>query len=202
MHRLFLSSALIAGAFAAGAGAQPSPAVTAAEFRHLEWRDGAIVSTAPIAYRIEADPGLRAGPATHRVADFGGHPFEVSMAAFAGPDAAVMVHAERVADGSGRSNYDELPASAWPDGRFRVRRQCASIDRETARSEHDLAYLTRQGMNPEGALALEQYFATTGDHNHELVISLVVRVASCAAEAVNGAALQRLRYQVRAVPAG
>lgn len=202
MRGRILSLILAAGAIAGWAGAHPAPSVAPAHFRHLQVRDGVIVSEAPIAYRIAADRTLRPGASSHRIAEFGDHPFEVSMAAFVGPDSAVMVHAERVADGSGRSNYDHLPAAAWPDGRFRVRRQCAVIDREAAQGEHDLVYLAREGLNPVGSLVLEQYFTTTPDHNREVVISLVARVADCATEADNQAALDRLRNRVRVMPAG
>lgn len=112
-----------------------------------------------------------------------------------------MVHAERVADGSGASNYDDLPAAGWPDPRFRQRSMCAVIDRPTIAGEHDLAFLDRNGWNPEGPLALRQYLATTLDHNREVVLSLVVHVPSCqdhaAAEARFAALRARLRVSAR-----
>jgi hypothetical protein len=169
----------------------------APSFRHLDSIDGHIVTAHAIRVTVSSDDSLRAAPATHRLAIFDGHPFEVSMAALLGREQAVMVHAERVADSSGRSNYDSLPPAGWPDDRFRLRRQCAAIDREAVESEHDLAFLARQGWPPEGNLALEQYFAATPDHNQEVVISLIARVADCADAEANAAALRRLRDRVQ-----
>ncbi|MGZ8345975.1 MAG: hypothetical protein ACXWUP_02560 [Allosphingosinicella sp.] len=166
-------------------------------FRHLAVVDGRISTQNALRLTVVGDASLRATPATHREAVFGGHPFEVSMAALLGGDEAVMVHAERVADSSGRSNYDTLPAAGWPDSRFRLRSQCAALDRATVDEEHDLAFLDRHGWNPEGHLALEQYYVSTADHNQEVVISLIARVADCADETANRALLQRLRDRVR-----
>ena len=166
-------------------------------FSHLD-SDGTRISTRQaIPLVISADGSMRVTPATHRLADFDGHPFEVSLAALVGSDEAVMVHAERVADSSGRSNYDSLPPAGWPDSRFRLRRQCATIDRETVQAEHDLAYLDRHGFDPVGNLALDQYFATSPDHNQEVVISIVARVADCAQEEANQARLDRIRERLR-----
>jgi len=173
------------------------PVADAPPFRHLDSVDGRIATSHAIRLTVSSDDSLRATPATHRQAIFDGHPFEVSMAALLGSEQAVMVHAERVADSSGRSNYDSLPPADWPDARFRLRSQCAAIDREAVEAEHDLAFLDRQGWSPEGSLALEQYFATTPDHNQEVVISLVARVADCADTEANAAALRRLRDRVR-----
>jgi hypothetical protein len=170
-------------------------------FSHAQIRDGAIVTRHDLRLRVETGQGFRVTPVSNRVAQFGGHPYEVSLAALLGPGEAVMVHAERVADSSGASNYDDLPLAGWPDQRFRLRSMCAEIDASTAAQEHDLALLARNGWNPEGALALEQYLATTADHNQEVVVSLVVSVPGCdQAEAVQ-AALRRLRDKVRVTPA-
>ncbi|HYJ53003.1 MAG TPA: hypothetical protein VEW04_07510 [Allosphingosinicella sp.] len=170
-------------------------------FSYVEILNGAIVTSHALRLRVEAGAGFRATPVTSRVAQFGGHSYEVSLAALLGPGEAVMVHAERAADSSGASNYDDLPRAGWPDPRFRLRSMCDEIDAATAAQEHDLAFLARNGWNPEGALALEQYLATTADHNQEVVVSLVVRVPGCdQADAVQ-AALRRLREKVRVGPA-
>ena len=172
------------------------PAAVPAGFRHLEVVENRIATLHSIPLVVSADGSLRTTPATHRRATFGDHPFEISLAALVAADAAVMVHAERVADSSGGSNYDTLPLTGWPDSRFRLRSQCASIDRETAAAEHDLAYLGRNGFDPVGNLALDQYFATSPDHNEEVVISIVARVADCSDEAANRSTLSRIRERI------
>jgi hypothetical protein len=173
------------------------PAAAPTNFRHLEVVGNGIATLHSIALVVSSDGSLRTTPATHRRATFDEHPFEVSLAALVASDAAVMVHAEHVADSSGASNYDSLPLAGWPDSRFRLRSQCVSIDRETAAAEHDLAYLGRNGFDPAGNLALDQYFATSADHNQEVVISIVARVADCSDEAANRSTVSRIRDRIR-----
>ena len=192
--RWLLPLLLLSGCAAAPPQADAGRA--AASFQHLEVRDAGIVTRNGIPMRVSAAPSFRATQASHRVAAFGGHPFEVSLAALLGENEAVMVHAERVADGSGASNYDNLPRAGWPDGRFGLRTMCAAIDRATVESEHDLGFLARNGWNPEGSLALGQYLANTPAHDREVVISLVVKVPDCADASHVQAALAHLRDQV------
>ena len=173
------------------------PAAAPSGFRHLEVVGERISTLHAIPLAISSDGSLRATPAEHRRADFDGHPFEVSLAAFVAGDGAVMVHAERLADSSGRSNYDSLPLAGWPDSRFRLRSLCASIDRDTVATEHDLAFLERNGFDPVGNLALDQYLAASPDHNQEVVISIVGRVADCSDEAAKRSALGRVRDRIR-----
>ena len=45
--------------------------------------------------------------------------------------------------------------------------------------EHDLEWLRDKGFEPSGTLAYAQYFATTGDFNDEIVVTLLARVAAC-----------------------
>lgn len=183
-----------------GCAAVPPPADTgraAASFQHLVVRDDGIVTRNAIPLRVSAEPSFRATAASHRVAGFDGHPFEVSLAALLGEGEAVMVHAERVTDGSGASNYDNLPRAGWPDARFGLRAMCAAIDHATVESEHDLGFLARNGWNPEGSLALEQYLVSTPAHDQEVVISLVARVPGCADAAQVQALLRHLRDRVR-----
>ena len=183
-----------------GCAAAPPPAEAGRatpSFQHLAVRDDGIVTRNAIPLRVSAEPSFRATTASHRIAEFGGHPFEVSLAALLGEGEAVMVHAERVTDGSGASNYDNLPRAGWPDGRFGLRTMCAAIDHATVESEHDLGFLARNGWNPEGSLALEQFLANTPAHDQEVVVSLVARVPGCADAAQVQAALRRLRDRVR-----
>lgn len=170
-----------------------------AAFRHLEAGEDVIVTRHFLPLRVSV-PSFRTTPESHRVAVFGGHPFEVSLAALLGENEAVMVHAERVADGSGAADYDDLPRATWPDERFGLRAMCAEIDREAAESEHDLDFLARHGWNPVGSLAIEQYLTNSPAHDQEAIVSLVVRVADCADEPAVGEALRRLRERVAVSP--
>ena len=187
---LILTALMAAGCTTPG----PTPHADAG-FQYLETTGAAIVALDPLPLRVEAH-GFRATPVVNRAATFGEHPFEVSLAALLQGGEAVLVHAERVADASGASNYDSLPQARWPDSRFRLRTQCVAVDAATAGQEHDLAFLRGQGWNPAGQLALEQYLATTPDHNREVVVSLVTHVSDCARNDEVQAALDRLRAKV------
>ncbi|MEZ5464713.1 MAG: hypothetical protein R3F22_05685 [Lysobacteraceae bacterium] len=132
--------------------------------------------------------GFQATPVDSRRDRFNGHPFDISRAALIGADAAVMVHAETVADGSGASNYDELP-QARLDGRpFRVRPpSCQDLSQDDIRGESDLEWLAAQDFPPTGPLAVAQYLASSEDHNAEIVITLMARVTDCSTEAMDAA---------------
>lgn len=182
---------LALGPIAANAAGQARPG-----FQYLDAGGGHISTRHAIPLRVSAR-GFRATAVANRDAVFGGHPYQVSLAALLSPDAAVMVHAERVSDGSGASNYDSLPPAGWPDPRFRLRAMCAVIDRATVAAEHDLAFLDRNGWNPEGPLALQQYLAATLDHNQEVVLSLVVHVPSCADQGAAEARFATLRHRLQ-----
>ncbi|MCL6699170.1 hypothetical protein LZ496_10310 [Sphingomonas sp. NSE70-1] len=132
---------------------------------------------------------------TSRHAIFEGHPYEVSLAALAGKNAVVMLHAERVADDSGASNYDNLPSSPWAG--FRLRSQCARIAATDVAEEHDLKWLADRGWNPVGDLALEQHLKSTSDHNREVVVTLAMKVKSCSDKRAVDAALAKFRSQIR-----
>jgi hypothetical protein len=174
----------------------PAAAPEGAPFAYLESSQRGIVSRNALPLRVRRPQGFRVTPVSSRTATFGDHPYEVSLAALLSDEGAVMVHAERVADSSGASNYDDLPLAGWPDERFRVRTMCAAIPAEAVAGEHDLAFLARNGWDPVGSLALEQYLATTTDHNQEVVVSLAVRVADCARSEENAARLRALRNRL------
>jgi hypothetical protein len=190
---------LVAGACAAGS---PPPAAPGPVFAHLDVRGRVIRSRGPLPLSVAAPPHFRRAGPEHRVAEFDGHPFEVSLAAWLGDSGAVMVHAERVRDGSGASNYDSLPAAGWPAPGFRLRSYCVTVTAEQVAEEHDLRFLDRAGWSPLGPVALEQYLRTTPDHNREVVVSLVVRRVDCADAARAGAALDALRATVHVESGG
>ena len=171
------------------------------QFQHLDVAAGRIWTRLAIPLLVKGS-GFNTSSVNNREAMFGGHPYQVSVAVLTAPDGAVMVHAERVADGSGASNYDNLPAADWPDSRFRLRSLCAVIDRSTIAEEHDLTFLDTNGWNPEGALALRQYLATTPDHNQEVVLSLVVHVPSCADHVAAEAGFAALRHRLAIAATG
>lgn len=164
---------------------------------HLERADGWLRTRDAVPLSVKLPGAFRLAGPSHRLADFGGHPYEVSLGAFLGSDEAVMVHGERVADSSGASNYDDLPKADWPSPSFRLRSYCVEVAAGDVAGEHDLAWLRREGWEPSGTLAMEQYLATTPDHNREAVLSLVVRGVKCADKAAVGRALSALRAKVR-----
>ena len=94
-------------------------------------------------------------------------------------------------------NYEDKPLSDWPDGSFRSDgATCVEVPAAEIEGEHDLEWLRDRGFEPSGTLAYAQYFATTRDFNHEIVITLLARVASCGPGLDLGAALSPLKEAV------
>jgi hypothetical protein len=139
-----------------------------------------IVTTHELRYEVQAPEGFRAAGPVHRETVFGGHPFAVTLAAWVGAEAFVSVHAERVLDGSGASDYRDLDEFALSCGVFRTRVQCAELGAGDIEGEHDLEFLAGNGFVASPGLRLRQLFRTTDDHDAEVVISYGERVASCA----------------------
>lgn len=164
---------------------------------HLRGAGNAIETTHGLPYRIVSPPDFRLAGPVHRTDVFNEHPFEVSLAALIGHDEAVMVHAERVADASGASEYGNLPEAAWPSSEFRRRGMCVTLAPDDVEGEHDLEWLRDNGFDPTGALALEQSLLASSDHNEEIVLSLAVKVTDCSDEATVAATLEQLRDRVQ-----
>ena len=79
---------------------------------------------------------------------------------------------ERVADGSGASDYDALAPAGWPDQRFRSEGpSCMDVAIAERDEEHDLRWLHANGFDPVGQLVVQQFFATTPDQGKELWVS-------------------------------
>jgi len=69
--------------------------------------------------------------------------------------------------------------------------------------EHDLRWLHANGFDPVGHLVVQQFFATTPDHNDEIVVTLLRHVANCeetAAQSGIAAVLDDLRSVVTVAP--
>jgi len=163
-----------------------------AGFSFIEASPNALHTTHKIRLEIGRPKGFRVAAPASRSTMFNTHPYEVTLAGFLGRDQAILLHAERVADRSGASNYDTLPQGDLPG--FRVRTQCAAIGATDVAEEHDLAWLARHGWDPAGAsLAIRQYFRTTPDHNEEVVISLIAKVDRCRDDAAIAGAMKTLR---------
>ena len=172
-----------------------SPAAFA-QNAHLATIDSGFETTHGLAYTITSDQLLAKGP-KHRTDLFGDHPYEISLAAFVSEKGVVMIHAERVVNQSGASNYEDKALSDWPDGAFRSDgATCIEVPASEIEGEHDLEWLRDNGFEPSGALAYAQYFATTPDFNDEIVITLLARVASCTPELDPAAALSPLMQSV------
>ena len=182
-----------AASLAACAAVQPP----SGGFAHLVGRGNSIATTHGVPLTVRVTPDLRRVNATHRVADFSGHPYQVSLAGFLGRDEAVMIHAERVTDGSGAANYDDLPRAGWPSADFGQREYCTAITPEMIAEEHDLQWLATSGWDPAGTLAVRQYLRTSPAHDREVVLSLLVRISDCADEAARNVAFQTLQSKLR-----
>jgi len=154
----------------------------AQDFAYLTRSGEALVSHHTLAYRFEAGDGWTVHDTTHRSARFNDVPFDISLSAFTRTDAAMMIHAEHVADLSGASNYDRFPETNWPVAGFRGEgRRCHDIPEDVVAGEHDLAWLRARGFEPSGPVWMEQHFLSGNDYNDEIVVSLIVRGESCEA---------------------
>jgi len=193
------SAALLMAPFLAACGTVPD---APRPFAHLEATPRAIRTTHGVRLTLRSPSGFRLAGPTHRTAEFDGHPYEVSLAAFLGSDEAVMVHAERVADRSGASNYQNLPAADWPGAGFRRRGYCVAVTPEMVAAEHDLNWLRGHGWDPAGNVAAVQYLATTPDFNEEVVVSLLVRNVDCGDPDSVERATAALRARVEVEAAG
>ena len=142
---------------------------------------GARLSTLhSLPYQIKGSDDFRLKGPKHRRDIFNEVPYAISLAAFVGEDAALMVHAERVDDGSGASNYDNLDEAGWPDRQFRSSgAECITLEEGDAAGEHDLEWLKANGFDPVGTLLFQQYFASSSDYNDEVVLSFLARVPEC-----------------------
>lgn len=150
-----------------------------AETTHLVTTDGGFKTTHGLTYTITSDELVAKGP-KHRTDRFGGTPYEISLGALFSDNGAVMIHAERVADQSGASNYENLARSDWPDDSFRHSGAiCIDVTESETEGEHDLEWLRDNGFEPTGSMVFVQYYATTRDFNDEIVVTLLARVASC-----------------------
>lgn len=170
---------------------------TASEFDYLRLDGRSLVVTHSLASRFEMPPEFNVYPPTHRTATFNDVPFEISLSAFISQHAAMMVHAEQVADRSGASNYDRFPLSDWPITAYRSPgATCQEVPASVVAEEHDLLWLRERGFEPSGSIWLEQHFLSGNDYNDEIVVSLLVRGLTCEEEPLAADRLAALRAQL------
>jgi hypothetical protein len=89
-------------------------------FEYLSVDGNTIRTVHGLKYQMQADESFKTADARHRTDTFFDVPFEISLSAFIRKDAAIIIHAERVTDGSGASDYSGLGASDWPNTNFRT----------------------------------------------------------------------------------
>jgi hypothetical protein len=166
-------------------------ATPSVDFNYISVSDNRIQTLHDIQIEVSATDGFRATEPKNRVDEFNGTPYNISLAALIDDNSALMIHAETVADLSGASDYSNLPQANWPDESFRSGGpQCMEIPAEAIEGEHDLEWLRDNGFEPSGTLVFAQYFATTADKNSEIVLSLLVHVASCGDESATNAIVE------------
>lgn len=171
-----------------------TPSVEEAGFAHLSANNGRIVTLHGVRLEAYAPPPLRLKGPKHRRDRFNGVPYEISLAGFIDPQRAIIIHAERVADGSGASDYSDRAPADWPFAGFVSDGPvCVSLESGDIAGEHDLECLAANGFSPNGDFAYQQYFATTDDHNDEVVVTLIARVERCGITDSNESALAALR---------
>lgn len=151
-----------------------------AGFAHLRVAERRIETTHALGFSFSATQAYEPAGPDHRVARYNGTPFEVSFAGFLRDDRAIMIYAERVADGSGAANYTDQPPSDWPFDGFRTRPlRCIRLAEADLEGEYDLLWLRAHGLDPLGGLWLEQHLLSTADFNEEVVVTLIARTDDC-----------------------
>lgn len=178
------------------------PGAQAKDFQHLVVKEGMLVTTHGLKLTMKADAHYKVAKPKHRVATFkNGNTFEISLSAFISPKAAIMVHAESDANAKGAANYSNKPKVNWPNDTFRSNGPaCIEVAKEDVAHEHDLAWLRTNGFEPSGKLLFSQYFSTTNDFNHEIVLSLIIPVKSCQDDAAQKMALQAVKQSIEVDP--
>ena len=172
-------------------------------FGMLTAEKGQLGSASPLAYSFSLSGDYRLIGPDERVDVFDGVPFEISRAAFLDSDSAVMIHAEKVRDASGASNYENLPVADWPGPEFRSSGDhCIELSPDDIAGEPDPQWLLKNDFDPTGTMVFGQYFTTTDDHNHEIVISLVRKVSSCENADQYGQAMDELKSRILVKPRG
>jgi hypothetical protein len=171
-----LTAALAAAALLAGCESGEEEV----DFVWMVAEDGALRTTNALPMSISATEDFTLAGPKHRLDTFNDVPFEISLAAFLTPGGAVMIHAEKVADGSGASDYSDLPAADWPLPGFRAGDPiCLDIHPSDIDGEHDLEWLEEEGFSIAGGVWFHQYFLSSEDMNDEVVVSLLRTVTSC-----------------------
>lgn len=197
LRMLPLALALI---FGAGAGIARGDAAHAPP-HNLHVAAHTVVTTNGLDHTLRMPRRFRIARPEHRKDSFHGHPFQISLTAFLARDAALMVHAETVADGSGASNYDDLPQATLHGLSFHVRPdQCVDLRPAQLRGEHDLLWLRSHGFTPTGPIQIRQYLASSRDHNREIVLSFLLRVPDCLNRTRNRKHLRALIDQLDIAP--
>ncbi|MGA9335017.1 MAG: hypothetical protein WBV39_12125 [Rudaea sp.] len=184
--------------FCCVAASVASAETKSAPFSYVRTSRHSVTTIHGLNYRLTMPARFHVVAAENRVDTFNSHPYRISLTAFLATDAAVMVHAETVADASGASNYDNLPTARLHGRRFHVRPdQCVDLAPAQLDGEHDLLWLSKNGFSPTGPLQLRQFLASSDDHNREIVISLLLRVADCAHVDVDIKGLRALQNELR-----
>lgn len=145
----------------------------------LEFEHDKLVTRNEVPLTIDRPKGFKPiGPVDHD-STFSNHPFAVTLAAYVGAGAFLMVHAERVLDHSGASDYSNLKIYELDGLTFHTKGQCASLSESDVKEEHDIAFLATNGFNPMPAVYLRQLFLTSDDHNAEVVVTYGERLSAC-----------------------
>ncbi len=146
---------------------------------------------------ISMPPGYALEQPQNRYDSFKGVPYAISLDAFFANDGAVMVHAERVRDGSGASDYSSLTPTTLSGLDFVAREAaCIKVSKREIEGEHDLKWLKDRGFLPTGPLMYQQFFRTTPNHDNEVVISLLQNVPDCSNNEANQKTLSALKSNI------
>ena len=174
------------------------PVQAKGNFKHLSKEGHQIITLHRLKYKMEATSEFFIVNPKHRAANFNDVPYEISLSAFISKNVAVMVHAERVADGSGASDYSDKDLAIWPTNNFRSDgSECMTLPYDVIEGEHDLEWLRDNGFEPSGNILFSQYFLTTDDYNDEIVVSMILRIEDCNNNIENMEFLQKSQNQLK-----
>lgn len=154
-------------------------------FSYVFFNNGYIVSSHAIKYSLKVPYNyIKIEPYNYKPF-FNKHPFNVSLAAAYNNKNLIVVHAEKVTDGSGFLDYSYLMPVKLDSLDFYMKESCLELNEETLEQAIDIKYIKANGFDFGDAIFLKQFFVNTPDGTYEFVLTFGEKVCDCTDEFIN-----------------